>query len=81
MPRSQFIAPPGTNDFHFVLQPGGPQVPVFPPIGANDIEIVWRSSEIVRVWWTKNGKRLKQISGLDGPRRLDWRTRPRSRSR
>jgi hypothetical protein len=79
MPKSGFIAPFGTNDFHFVLMPGGPQVPVVPPAGANDIEIVWRGSEIVKAWWTRNGRRLKPLSGLDAPRRLDWKARPRAR--
>jgi hypothetical protein len=63
IPKTRFIFLENTNDFHFSptgrFRKGG--VPLRPPEGANDIEIIWNGAFITHAWWTRNGERFEEI--------------------
>ena len=63
IPGTRFVFLHGTNDLHFSptgrFRKGG--VPLRPPPGANDIEIIWDGPIITEAWWTRNGERFQEI--------------------
>lgn len=62
MPGSEFVFPPGTNDWHFsVTGKFNDPAKLIPPPGANDIELHWKDGRIVEAWWTRDGERFSRI--------------------